>query len=87
MKNNYIIVSNDKITIDTKVKKIIEEKRISDYEIIKYNYPDNLIDDVIENLNTYNFLSNVKVIIYYSCSFLNKEQVDKLIDALMQKYK
>ena len=84
MKNNYVIVSSDKITIDTKVKKIIEEKKISDYELIKYTYPDNSIDDVIEDLNTYNFLSNIKIIIYYSCSFLNKEP-DKSIKNL-KKY-
>ncbi len=84
MKNNYIIVSNDKITIDTRVKKIIEEKKITDYELIKYTYPDNSIDDVIEELNTYNFLANTKVVIFLECSFLNKES-DKSIKNL-KKY-
>ncbi len=81
MKNNYIIVSNDKITIDTRISRIIEEWKLKDYELIKYTYPDNQIDDVIEDLNTYNFLSNMKVIVYYNCTFLNKD-LDKSIDNL-----
>ncbi len=81
--NNYVIVSNDKITIDTRVKKIIEDKKIKDYELIRFDYPDETIDSVIESLNTYNFLSSTKVIVFNNCTFLSKEQ-DKSIKALKE---
>ncbi len=82
--NNYVIVSNDKVTIDTRINKIIEEKKIKDYELIRYDYPDITIDTVIDTLNTYNFLSSTKVVVFNNCTFLAKE-TDKSIKAL-KKY-
>ncbi len=73
-KNNYLILSTDKISIDSKIKSIIDKIDNKDIDIIKYTYPDNDIATVLEDLNTYNFLSNLKVIIYNNCSFLSKDQ-------------
>lgn len=84
MKNNYIILSSDKVTIESRIKSIIEDIKEKEKEIIKYDYPDTMIEDVLEDLNTYNFLSNCKVIIYYNCSFLAKES-DKSLKEL-KKY-
>ena len=71
MKNNIIILSDDKVTIDLAIKDIIKKINIKDLEIIKYDYPLTTIDYVLEDLNTYNLLSNCKLIIYENCSFLN----------------
>lgn len=84
MKNNYIIVSSDKITIDSRVKKIINDLKLNDIEIIKYDYPDITIKSMLESINTYNFLSSGKLIIYNNCSFLSKD-VDKDLKEL-KKY-
>ena len=84
MKNNYVIVSSDKINIDSKINNILQDIKIKDIEIIKYDYPDISIPDVLENLNTYNFLSTKKLIIYNNCTFLSKES-DKSIKEL-KKY-
>lgn len=84
MKNNYVIVSDDKITIDSKIKKILEDIKIKDIEVVKYDYPDVTINDVLEELNTYNFLSNCKMVIYNNCTFLSKD-TDKSIKEL-KKY-
>lgn len=84
IKNNYLIVSNDKVNIDSKIKNIIDNIKVEDIEIIKYDYPDVSIDLVLEELNTYNFLSNIKIIIYYNCTFLSKDS-DKSIKNL-KKY-
>ena len=73
MKNNIIIVSDDKVTIDLSIKDIIKKINIKDLDIIKYDYPITTIDYVLEDLNTYNLLSNCKLIIYEDCTFLNKE--------------
>ena len=82
--NNYIIISNDKVTIDLNIKNIIKSINIKDLEIVKYDYSETSIDVVLEDLNTYNLLSNCKLIIFESCSFLNKD-VDKNIKEL-KKY-
>ena len=84
MTNNYIIVSDDKVTIDNYINKIIKENKLKDFEIIKYDYPDVSISTVLEELNTYNFLSNIKLIVYNNCSFLSKDK-DKGLDEL-KKY-
>ena len=80
MKNNYLILSEDKVSIDNHIRSIIEDNKLKDVEIIKYDYPDTTIYDVLEVLNTYNFLSNCKVVIYNSCSFLSKEKPIKRQD-------
>ena len=84
MTNNYIIVSDDKVTIDNYINEIIKDNKLKDFEIIKYDYPDVSISTVLEELNTYNFLSNIKLIVYNNCSFLSKDK-DKGLDEL-KKY-
>lgn len=84
MNNNYVIVSSDKINIDSRIDNILSLHKIKDFEKIKYDYPDITIDTVIETLNTYNFLSSIKVVIYNNCSFLGKES-DKSIK-ILKKY-
>ncbi len=84
MKNNYLIISDDKVSIEEYIKGIIKKINKKDIEIIKYDYPNTSINTVLDDLNTYNFLSNIKVIIYYNCSFLSKD-IDKEIKSL-KKY-
>lgn len=84
MKNNIVIISDDKVNIDLTINSIIKKIKISDLEIIRYDYSDTSIDYVLEDLNTYNLLANCKMIIYENCSFLNKES-DKDIKEL-KKY-
>ena len=81
IKNNYLIVSSDRVNIDLKIKQILDEIKIKDIEVVKYEYPDTEIDTVLEDLNTYNFLSNCKVIIFKNCTFLSSEN-DKSIKKL-----
>ena len=84
MKNSFVIVSNDKVNIDLNIKNIIKHINIKDLEIIKLDYPDSTIDMVLEELDSFNLLSNCKLVIYYNCEFLNKE-TDKSIKQL-KKY-
>lgn len=86
IKSNYLIVSSDRINIDLKIKQIIDEIKIKDIEVVKYEYPDTDIDTVLEDLNTYNFLSNCKVIIFKNCTFLSTEN-DKSIKRLKEYLK
>ncbi len=83
MKNNYLIIFDDKVSIEEYIKGIIKKINKKDAEIIKYDYPDTSINTVLEDLNTYNFLSNCKFIIYYDCTFLSgtvEKSISKLKD-------
>ena len=84
MKNSYVIISNDKVNIDLNIQNIIKKINIKDLEIVKFDYPDATIDTVLEELDSFNLLSNCKLVIYYNCTFLNKEN-DKSIKQL-KKY-
>lgn len=80
MKNNYIVISDDKITIDSRINKIISDIKEKDIEVIKYDYPEVSIRDMLDSINTYNFLSNCKLIIFNNCSFLSKDSDKELKD-------
>ena len=81
MKKNYLIVSNDKIVIDNKISKILSEINSKEIEIIKYDMSEITIPFVIEELDTYNFLSNCKMVICYNSTFIEGE-ANKDIKAL-----
>ena len=70
---NYLILSEDEITIKSNIDKIIKESKFKDYELIKYDLTVNSINEVLEELDTYNFLTTNKIIVLYnstcSCSF------------------
>ena len=86
--NNYLIISDDKVVIDLKIKEIINNIKEEDKEIIKMDLTINTIDDVLEELNTCNFLSNMKVIILYNSLFIEGDssfdkdikRIDKYLD-------
>jgi DNA polymerase-3 subunit delta len=84
--NNYLILSDDKIVIDTKINDIVKKIKDDDKEIIKMDLTTSTIQDVLEELNTYNFLSNIKVLILYNASFIEGDSsFDKEIK-LLEKY-
>ena len=48
-KNNYIIISTDKVTEENHINSILKDNKLNDdsVEIIKYDYPDVTIDTVL----------------------------------------
>lgn len=73
MKKNFLIISDDKIVIDNKIAKIMQEIDIKNKEIVKFDMEIVTIPDVLEELNTYNFLSDCKVVICYNSTFIEKD--------------
>ena len=73
MNNIFLIVSNDKVTLDEKVKSLLKDN--PDSEIVNYNLINTNISRVIEDLDTINFLSNKKIIIASNAFFLGSEKV------------
>ena len=82
-KNNYLIISEDKVVIDLKIKEILKSIKEKDIEIIKLDLNINTMNDVFEELNTYNFLSNLKVVILYNSLFIEGDsKFDKEVNEL-----
>lgn len=71
LKPIYLIVSEDDFLVDQKVKTLLEKH--SDYETVKYDLKETSLENVLEDLNTYNFLISHKMIIAFNASFLTAE--------------
>lgn len=80
MKNNYLIESNDFVTIDSSINKIIKDNNFVDEVINTYDLEESLLEQVLEDLDTYSFLSPKKVIIIKNASFLESTSKIKFKD-------
>lgn len=82
---NYIVSSNDKITLDELLKKI---NKNNDSEIVYYDLIDTSIDTLINDLNTYNLFATKKIIIGIDALFLSKDKakfnVEHNLDNLLE---
>ncbi len=89
MENNYLIEGEDFVSIKSTIKNIINDNDFSDSYINYYDLEENTLDEVLEDLNTYSFLSPKKVIVLKNAYFLestpNKTKVmDDLIESLIK---
>lgn len=71
---NYLILSNDLITINESIKNIIKNEKFSDADLIKYDLSEVFLEQVIEELNTYGLFSKRKVVVASSCLFLSGDK-------------
>lgn len=63
MNNNYLIEGSDYISINNKISEIIKKNNFSDASISKYDLTEDLLEEVIEDLNTYGLFSDKKIVI------------------------
>ncbi len=88
--HNYIIESSDYVVIQSKINEILKKNNLSTDMIIKYDLLETPISVVIEDLDTYNFLSTNKVIVCDNAYFLtgskpkgavshNEEELEKYL--------
>lgn len=61
--NNYLIEGSDYISVNNKISEIIKKNGFSDASISKYDLSEGLLDDALEDLNTYGLFSDKKIII------------------------
>ena len=61
--NNYLIEGSDYISVNNKISEIIKKNGFSDASISKYDLSEGLLDDALEDLNTYGLFSDKKVVI------------------------
>lgn len=70
MKTIYLIQSNDYISIKESINNILSENNLNSESIIRYDLNEVVFDKVLEDLDTYNFLVDRKVIVCDNAYFL-----------------
>lgn len=86
---NYLIITNDSVTIDEEIKKILNDAKLTEENVIRYDLSETLLDNVIEELNTYGLFTDNKVVIASSCEFLtgsNKKSQLPQDEKLLEDY-
>lgn len=81
MQNNYLLESESTVLIKDCIDKIIKKNGFDDATISSYDLEEVLIDNALEDIDTYSFLSSKKVIIIKNL-FLEKD--DKKIEHLLK---
>lgn len=69
MNNIFLLETLDKITLEDKVNEI--KKNNNDIEVVTYDLQETPIERLVEDLDTYNFLSSKKLIIGTNATFLS----------------
>lgn len=87
MKNIYVIASTDQATIQSEIKKIFA--KFKDIERVNYDLSETEIERVIEDLDTYNFLSSRKGVVATNASFLSTDKIKSEVEhniKFLEKY-
>lgn len=80
--NNYLIEGNDYISVNNKISEIIKKNGFSDASISKYDLSEGLLDDALEDLNTYGLFSDKKIVIIN-----NFDKMDPLLNNIEELLK
>ena len=64
--DNYLILTNDKITLEDVISKIKNKNNLTNDSVIRFDLQENTVDQVIEELNTYSFLVDKKIVVVSS---------------------
>ena len=86
---NYLILSNDFITLEETIKTIINENNLSKDNVIKYDMNETLLENAMEELNTYGLFVDKKIVVLTSCDFLigdKKRTILSQNETLLERY-
>lgn len=86
--DNYLILTNDKITLEDVISKIKNKNNLTNDSVIRFDLQENTVDQVIEELNTYSFFVDKKIVVVSSTetilndkkSIKDEEKLIKYID-------
>jgi len=78
--NSYLLEGEDFGAISTEIKQIIESNKFNDASISNYDMEIDLLDKVLEDLDTYSFLSDKKVIIIKNMDKININDNNNYLD-------
>lgn len=83
MNNLFLVISNDKVTLDSKLQEIL--KKNPDAEVVHYDLLEVPIERLIEDLDTYNFLTNKKIVVGHNATFLSSEKTKEATQHNLEK--
>ena len=75
--NTYLIVTNDKITLDEKIKEL---NKSNDAEVVFYDLLEVPVEKLIEDLDTINFLASKKIVVGYNAFFLSSDKTKSTVE-------
>ena len=85
--NNYLIEGLDSLVIKNTREKLIKDNNFDDATISIYDLEDNLLENALEDLDTYSFLSDKKVIIITNLELLKYEEIKSDLEHLLKYIK
>ena len=81
MANNYFIENEDNFLLEEKIKEIIKKEKFDDVIPTTYDLELTSLENALEDLDTYSFLTNKKVIIIRGLDKIVKKNLDYDIDS------
>lgn len=77
----YLFYGEENYFINREIDNIIKKNNIDEFDISKYEYENNIINDIIEDANTISLFSNPKLIIVNNAHFVtNQKNKDEAFD-------
>lgn len=83
MSSLFLIISNDRVTLDSKLREILKQNK--DAEVVYYDLLEVPVERLVEDLDTYNFLTNKKVVVGHNATFLSNEKTRSVVEHNLEK--
>ncbi|MBR2827776.1 MAG: hypothetical protein IKE70_00895, partial [Bacilli bacterium] len=81
---NYLLESEDSLSLQKEIKKIVKENQFKEEEIIHYDLEEIELEKALEDLDTYSFLTEKKGIVIDHLESLKQEENKKEIEHLLK---
>lgn len=82
--NSYLLESIDYVAIESEVEKIIKKEKFTEASTSIYDIEETELDNALEDLDTYNFLSEKKIIIIKNIEAINENENQDSIEHLLK---
>lgn len=85
--NNYLIESPDFLSIQNEIAEIIKKTNFSTSAISSYDLEESTLENALEDLDTYSFLTDKKIVIIKNIEIINQEEYKKDLEHLYKYLK
>lgn len=84
MSNIILITTSNKIILDEKIKELT--KNSNDIEVVHYDLSETPIEQLVEDLDTYNFLTSKKIIVGHNANFLSSDKSKIVVEHNIERF-
>lgn len=82
--NSYFLESEDYVAIENEIEGIIKKEKFNDASISTYDLEETTLDNALEDLDTYTFLSSRKIVIIKNIEAVNEKEENDSIEHLLK---